>query len=80
MTKLQAAKKLLRKVKKARQISNFAELIIKGNLVEFGLEDPCAVTIEVDSIGPKWITGYVQEFGFISKFAVSENIEMEMKK
>ena len=78
MTKLQAAKKLLRKVK-ARQTSNFAELIIKGNLVEFGLEDPCAVTIEVDSIGLKWITGYVQEFGFISKFAVSENIEMEMK-
>ena len=77
MTNLQAARKLLKKVKNARQTNNYAELIVTGNLVEQGFEDTLKVTIEVDSIGPKWITGYVREFGFVSKFVASEDIQFE---
>ena len=75
MTNLQAAKQLLKKVKQARQTSSYAELVLMGSLVEAGAEDPLTVTIEVDSIGPKYITGYVREFGFVSKFVASEDIQ-----
>lgn len=71
-------KQMSDKAREDRLNGKFTELIIKGYLVEKGMEDPMNVTVIVDSIGPKWITGYVKELGITTKFHVTDDIEAKL--
>ena len=70
----------LKEAKQQRSIGNNVELIITGSLIEQRMEDPLNVTVLVDSIGPKWITGYCKELDLTTKFHTPDKIKTQLKR